>query len=569
MDLQPPRPRVFLAALTAASLAWPAAAPALGSSGAYLAARSATIASDFEAAAGYYMRALALDSGNVMLMENAVTANLGMGRFDRALPIARRMVEGDTPSQVSNMVILASLAEAGDWGALLGTEGEGRSIGPLVDGLVAAWAELGGGRVAAALEAFDAVSEESGLQSFALYHKALALASVGDFEASDEIFSGRAAGPLAVSRRGVIAHAQVLSALDRNDSALELLKATFGSNPAPVFTAMAADLEAGQTLEWDVATSPREGIAEVFFSVAGALTGEAVPQYTILYARTAEYLDPTHIDAVLLSASLLEDMEQFELAVRAYQSVPEGDPSYVAAELGRAEALRKGGKADAAADTLQELAVAEPQMLMVQMALGDTLRRMERYGDAAPAYDRAIALIDAPEQQHWPVWFARGITRERTGNWAGAEADLRRALELSPGEPAVLNYLGYSLVEEHEKLDEALGLIEQALAARPGDGYITNSLGWVLYRLGRYAEAVAPMEEAAALMPVDPIINDHLGDVYWAVGRQTEARFQWRRALSFDPEEDEAVRIRRKLQVGLDAVLEEEGAEPIDLATDG
>ena len=95
-----------------------------------------------------------------------------------------------------------------------------------------------------------------------------------------------------------------------------------------------------------------------------------------------------------------------------------------------------------------------------------------------------------------------------------------------------------------------------------------DSLGWVLYRLGRYEEAVGHMELAVELEAVDPIVNDHLGDVYWAVGRYREARFQWNRALSFDPEEKEADRIRRKLEVGLDQVLEEEGAPPLKLTKD-
>jgi tetratricopeptide (TPR) repeat protein len=93
-----------------------------------------------------------------------------------------------------------------------------------------------------------------------------------------------------------------------------------------------------------------------------------------------------------------------------------------------------------------------------------------------------------------------------------------------------------------------------------------DSLGWGLYRLGRYEEAVEHMERAAELLPVDPIVNDHLGDVYWAVGREVEARFQWQRALSFDPEPEEAERIRRKLEVGLDQVLAEEGAPPLEMA---
>jgi len=149
-----------------------------------------------------------------------------------------------------------------------------------------------------------------------------------------------------------------------------------------------------------------------------------------------------------------------------------------------------------------------------------------------------------------------------------SEADFRKALALSPDQPQVLNYLGYSMVEQHVNLDEALSMIERAVAARPDSGYIIDSLGWVLYRLGRYDEAIGHMERAAELMAVDPIVNDHLGDVLWAVGRHLEAEFQWRRALSFEPEEADAERIRQKIEIGLDAVLANEGAAPLQLADD-
>ena len=169
--------------------------------------------------------------------------------------------------------------------------------------------------------------------------------------------------------------------------------------------------------------------------------------------------------------------------------------------------------------------------------------------------------------------YARAISLERLGEWPDAEAGFRKALELNPGHPQVMNYLGYSLVEKRIKLDEALDLIERAVAAEPNSGYIVDSLGWVLYRLGRYEEAVVHMERAAELMPIDPVVNDHLGDVLWLVGRFDEAEFQWRRALRFinagetaqdaDPE-----RIRRKLDIGLDRVLADEGAEPLHVVED-
>ncbi|MCV6598826.1 MAG: tetratricopeptide repeat protein [Mangrovicoccus sp.] len=538
-------------------------------SGAYLAGRQAGVENDFAAAAEYFTRALALDAANTTLMENVILANLGMGWVDRAVPVARRLTQEAGRSQMAQLVLLVEQIERESHADILADYEEGLEVGPLVDGLMRAWAAMGAGDTTAALAQFDAVAQEDGMQSFGLYHKGLALAMAGDYEGADALFSGEAAGNLALPRRGILAHIQVLSQLERNDDALDLMEQTFGVAPPPIMGDLVKQLKAGAPVPYDVVTSARQGMGEVFFSVAGALYGEANHSYTLIYSRIAQYLDPANVDAILLSATLLEDLEQYDLATRTYDQVAADSPAFVAAELGRADALLAAERDEAAIEVLAQLAKQHPEMFNAQLALGDTLRRLERFEEAVAPYDRAIGLIAAPEPRHWRVFFSRGIALERTDRWQEAEKDFRKALELEPDQPQVLNYLGYSLVELQIKLDEALEMIETAVAGRPNDGYITDSLGWVLYRMGRYDEAVTHMERAAELMPVDPIINDHLGDVYWAVGRQLEAQFQWRRALSFDPEPEEAERIRRKLELGLDVVLEEEGADPIAVADEG
>jgi len=275
-----------------------------------------------------------------------------------------------------------------------------------------------------------------------------------------------------------------------------------------------------------------------------------------------------------LSAELLDNLGRYELSVSTYKQVPRDHPDYHAAEMGRAEALRRAAKPDAAIEVLEQLTREFPTQPTVYSALGDLLRQQEKYAEAVTAYDSALSFMEPKSASNWFLLYARGISLERLAQWDRAEADFRAALELNPDRPEVLNYLGYSLVEKQIKLDEALNMIERAVAARPGSGYIVDSLGWVLYRLGRYDEAVAHMEQAVALMPVDAVVNDHLGDVFWAVGRYLEAEFQWKRALSFvDPEDTDSEadpdRIRRKLEIGLDEVLVEEGAEPLKLANDG
>ncbi|GAA6182488.1 tetratricopeptide repeat protein [Shimia sp. NS0008-38b] len=542
-----------------------------GLAGSYLAARQASYGSDYAAAARYFSQALTNDPTNPALQENAVLAYLSLGQIDRAMPIARKMVSDEHQSQLAEMALTAGLVEDGNYGDLIARLDSG-GVGPLVDGLMRAWSEIGRGAMSDGLAAFDAVSEEPGLGGFAAFHKALALASVGDFEGANAIYLDGSMNGVQLTRRGVMSEVEVLSQLDMNAEAIARIDDAFGADLDPALRAMRDRLVAGEVLPFTYVRSAADGIAEVYFSIANALRNEANADYTLLYARLAEYLRPDHTEALLLTAELLESLGRYELASETYQRVPADDPSFHAAEMGRAEALREAGRTEAALEVLESLTRSHGNVPYVHTALGDLRRQERNFEGAVQAYDTAISLYETLEQRQWFLLYARGISHERLGEWEKSEADFRQALELNPEQPQVLNYLGYSLVEKQIKLDEALDMIERAVAARPDSGYIVDSLGWVLFRLGRFEESVAHMERASELMPVDPVVTDHLGDVYWAVGRKLEAQFQWRRALSFVDEETEEEakpdRIRRKLEVGLDVVLEEEGAEPL-AALDG
>mgnify|MGYP000058133402 CR=1 FL=1 len=542
--------------------------------GSYLAARQARYSNDFAAAADYYARAVSEDSSNPSILENAVFAQLAVGRVDAAVAVARKMEADGLKSQIAHMALIASEAANEDYGLLLERIADQRGIGPLGDGLIEAWALVGEGDMRAALTRFDDVAEQRGLRSFGLYHKALAVASVGDFESADAIFSGEAEGPMQRTRRGTLAWATVLSQLERNDDAVALIDDVFGPDLDPELQQMRDRLAGGERVAFSLIEPPADGQAEVFYSLGQALRQDAGEEYSLLYARIAEHLNPGHVDAILTSAELLDTLGRYELATEAYRRVPRDHPSFHAAELGRAESLRRAGKTDTAIEVLEQLAQTRGDLPAVHVSAGDLHRQLENYEQAIAAYDRAITLYSERGAEQWFVHYARAISHERIGQWDQAEADFRKALELNPDQPQVLNYLGYSLVEKQMKLDEALDMIERAVAAQPNSGYIVDSLGWVLYRLGRYEEAVGHMERAAELMPVDPVVNDHLGDVLWAVGRKIEERFQWKRALSFvdaeNPSPDiDPDRIRRKLKVGLDQVLEEEGAPPLKVADDG
>jgi tetratricopeptide (TPR) repeat protein len=531
--------------------------------GSYLAARQASVTNDYDASVRYYKRALSSSPHEPRILEGLIQAQIAAGAADAASVPAERLEKMGVSSQIAQMALVVDDVEKGNYDALQARIEGGQGVGPLVDGLLAAWIHLGKGNMSEALAEFDKVSAQEGLERFARYHKALALAYVGDFQGAESIYAAQSDGPLEMTRRGALARIEVLSQLDRDKDALSLLNRLFGSDLNPELQFLKAALEANQTLPYTHITSVRDGVAEIFYSVAAALQSEASYEYTLLYARLAETLRPDHIDSLLLTGDLLEKLDRPELATVAYRKVPRDNPSFYQAELGRAEALRKAGRPDAAREVLEQLSADYPTIPDVQASLGDLQRQSGNHREAVVAYDKALALFADDDPSQWFLLYARGMSEERLGNWYAAKVDFLKALKFNPDQPNVLNYFGYSLVEKNERMEQALNMIQRAAELRPESGYIIDSLGWVLHRMGRNDEAVPYMEHAAELMPVDAVVNDHLGDVYWAAGRQLEAQFQWTRALSCDPEDKDADRIRRKLKVGLDAVVAEEATKEL------
>jgi len=537
-------------------------ASAQGLAGPYLAAVQASYRNDYVTAAKFFSEAVMSDQDNTYLLQNAVMNNIVAGSFDRAVPLATRLSELDADRQIAGLVLIADAVAKEDFEAALGfLEDDSFGFNTLVKGLLSGWVKAGLGDIEAAQVSFDSLGGDSGFGPLGQYHKALVLALGGNFDGAQEIFSGDGETPLQVSRASLVAHVQVLLQLDRRDDAVALIDDVQGSND-PELAELRARILGGEEVQFDAVRSAKDGASEVFLTLATALSREEADVFALLYARLAQYVRPDYVDALLLSADILTMQEQYDLAIMDFARVPQSSGIYRDAEIGRAGAMAASGDVGGAIDALTALATSFPDDAFIHVSLGDTLRTEERYADAIESYTRAISLSPEAQQSDWRNYYVRAISYERLGQWEQAEADFRKALELQPGQPLVLNYLGYSLVEKNMKIDEARAMIEEAVAGDPNNGYITDSLGWVLYKLGKYEEAVPHMERAVELLPSDPVINDHLGDVLWKVGRKTEAVFQWKRALSFDEETDEAdpVRIRRKIEVGLDQVLEEEAS---------
>ncbi|QIK40378.1 tetratricopeptide repeat protein [Pontivivens nitratireducens] len=553
--------RSLFAFATALSVLLPTMVEARSLSGSYLAAAQAELRDDHVNAALYYTRALGYDGEDTQLLQRAMQAQVSAGRVGVAASIAERLLALNSENQFATLVAITHDIRRGDPARALARLDQGeQGMTPLLAKLLRGWLMMSLGDEAAALDLFDAVSGNETYEVFAAFHSALALALTGQVEAASRRMEGGDAGPVRLNRRSTQARIQLLAATGQKETALavadDVLATGFGDRP---FEVLRTRIEQDDPVQFDLVQTPDDGIAEVLFDLASVL-GEEGADVALIYSRLAAHIQPDFAEAQLLVATVLNEQGQYTLATDAFDAVPSTSPQFVEAELGRMQALASDGRQDDAIAVLAGLTRAYPDSMRLHYLHGDTLRRADRPAEAIEAFDMAVSLLGEPSAQHWLVYYQRAVAHHNADNWAAAEADLRRALELEPDNALVLNYLGYSLVEEKRDLDAALEMIRRAVDQRPYEGYITDSLGWVLYRLGRFEEAIEPMERAVELAPVDPLINDHLGDVYWAVGRKREAEFQWKRALSFEPEPEEETRIRLKLDIGLDAVLAQEAA---------
>ena len=281
------------------------------------------------------------------------------------------------------------------------------------------------------------------------------------------------------------------------------------------------------------------------------MTDEQSIDVALLYAQLSLSLNGDRPVVLTLLGDIYVDTKQYQNAINAYEQTPLSSALRTNADTEIAINLQRLERTKEAQQRLKEIITRDPKNYDALVTLGNIHRSNEEFPLASETYTKALALVAQPGKEHWRVLYYRGIAFERQKLWDKAEADFRQALSLSPDEPLVLNYLGYSMIEKKINLNEALAMVKKAVELRPNDGYIVDSLGWAYFQLGDYEQAASQIERAVDLNPADPIIGEHLGDAYWRVGRTLEARFQWQHAKDNGPEPDDLKRIEEKLLNGL------------------
>jgi len=519
--------------------------------GSYLAARHASAQRDAAAAAAYYRAALRADPKNTELLERAFISVLADGDIDEAVRLGERVLQVNKNDRVARLVLGVRSVKTKQWAAA--RQNLAASVrGPVTDltaALLIAWSQYGAGDVKAAVETIDRLVGADWYALFKDLHSGMILDAAGQRKEAGRRLE-RAYKADSTALRVVEAYGSYLSREGRKDEALNVYQTFDKTLPNhPLVVQAMNDIEAGRKLP-PLAQSAQAGAAEVLYGLGAALGRRGGEDLGLAYLQLSLYLAPQHTLALLSLADLYEAMKKPALAIKIYEKIPTDSPLRRNSDIQMATNLDTLERTDEARAKLEKLIAENPKDNEAIMALGNILRARKHYAECADVYSKGIDLIAKPEKPNWLIFYFRGICYERAKQWAKAEPDLKKALELFPDQPHVLNYLGYSWVDQGLNLDEGMRMIRRAVEQRPDDGYIVDSLGWAYYRIGNYQEASKHLERAVELKPDDPTINDHLGDVYWRTGRELEAQFQWSHA-DLKPEPDELKKIEDKLRNGL------------------
>jgi tetratricopeptide (TPR) repeat protein len=524
----------------------------LTTSGSYLAARHAGIERDALAAAAFYRAALRHDPKNGELLERAFLSVLADGEMDEAVRLAERIVQIDKSHRVARLVLGVRAIKQKQYQSARQNFAQS-TRGPIADltaTVLSAWTLYGSGETRTAVDTVDRLNGPEWYAAFKDLHAGLILDLGGSRkEAGKRLEQAHALDANQI--RAVQAYGSWVSRNQSKDEALNVFGAFDKVLPRHPLIVEAIDrLKSGQKLP-PLIDSPQAGAAELLYGLGSALGRQGGEDLALVYLQLAIYLDPEQPLALLTLADLYESLKKPALALKIYQKVPEHSPLRRNAEIQMAIDLDALDRTDEAKKQLDKLIGERPKDLDAIRALGDILRERKQFAECANVYSKGVDAIPNPEKQNWVLFYFRGICYERSKQWPLAEADLKKALELYPEQPHVLNYLGYSWVDQGTNLDEGMRMIRRAVEQRPDDGYIVDSLGWAYFRINNYDEAVKNLERAVELKPEDPTINDHLGDAYWKVGRFLEAAFQWSHARDLKPDPDELARIEAKLKSGL------------------
>lgn len=522
-----------------------------GLAGSFLSGRFAKQNKDIKEAAKYLAETLAHDPNNEPLQRETMRMQVLAGDMEAATVLARKLAQSkNNEPLVASLLLLESL-KTNDFAKAKSVveQSSGAGLFGLIRPVLLEWIAVGGSDKHRSVDMKSAIDKAGFFAPFINYHAGLMNDVLGNASTATAAYSKANVDPAVTPYRVVEAMANFYQRQGKLSEAQAVYDVYATANPQS--SLIPDKLDAGAASPKPLVADAKQGIAELYFTTASILFGEDAAQDTFLYLQIALELRPNFPPAQLMLANLYEQVEDYSQAIATYDSIPEGSVFFRRAQVRKALNYEALGQKEKAVTLLDALAARNPTDATALITKGDMQRDAKKYAEAAETYGTAIARTEPLKAADWPLLYARGISYERAGDWARAEADFMRALKVQPDQPDVLNYLGYSWLTMNKNLPQARDYLENAAAQRPEDAHIIDSLGWAYYLTGDFPSAVTKFEAAVEMMPDDSTVNDHLGDAYWRVGRKTEARYQWERALTFKPEKEAEHQLREKLANGL------------------
>jgi tetratricopeptide (TPR) repeat protein len=493
-------------------------------SGNYLAGRFAQQHHDWSRASVFMDAILAGDNTDAQLVKRAMVIAMGSGNTEKAIELSAKLLELEADSSLALLFLAVDAFKKNDFAGAneflkrVPANGSSDFIVPVLK----SWADAAQGKYKP-----DQLQDTT----VHIYHAIM----IADFmkehshvvKLLDSAMANESITPADMERV-----ADIYAHINKPEKAIALYKKVLEAAPDnAAIAAKLVKLQNGESLNlYDPINSAADGVAMALYDMAQSLYQEYSDDSARVFAHMVIHLKPDLTKANQMLAEISARHGQFAEAIVYYHSIKSDSEDYIEARRRAAELLEESGKTEEALAELDKL-IASNSDLESMIQIGDIYRRKEEFSPAIEYYNQAAATFKGEiPAEYWHLYYVRGMCYERVGQWSKAEADLTAALSFQPEHPFVLNYLGYAWADQGQNLDNALGMIRKAVTLRPADGYITDSLGWVLYRMGEHQDAVPHLEKAVELLPYDPVINDHLGDAYWKVGRKLEARFQWQRA---------------------------------------
>ena len=352
-----------------------------------------------------------------------------------------------------------------------------------------------------------------------------------------------------LSSNVAMAYLAVLQKQDKLPEAIDWLEHMLSLNPEQfglrlILARLLADANRYEEarVQFTLLTEEQPDNTDIIFALALLSLQASRSDDAETYFKKLLVLETREDEAYFYLGQIAESRDQLDIAITHYRAMT-GGANYFAAQLRLALALSASGNVEDGLEHLSNVTVQDDEQgLNLVRARGEMLTEHDRFDEAMAAYDKALA----GDVYNTELLYTRAMLAEKMGRIDVLERDLRTIISEEPENAQALNALGYTLADRTERYEEALALINQALELTPDDFYILDSMGWVLYRLGRLEEAVEYLEKAREIRN-DPEVAAHLGEVLWVMGDQDGARDVWESALRDTPNDKKLLDVIKRL----------------------